>query len=87
MAIAEQLVEEHLAACVQTSARGQSVYRWQGKIQKEAEHYLTIKTTLSNRQTVVEWLEKNHPYDMPEIICLNAEGSRAYLQWMRATIA
>lgn len=86
MAIAEQLVEAGLAACVQISAQGQSVYRWQGEIQKEAEHYLSIKTTEANRQAVMAWLEKNHPYDTPEILCLDAEASRDYLHWMRATI-
>jgi periplasmic divalent cation tolerance protein len=85
MIMAKKLVEEGLAACVQISAQGDSLYRWQGSIQQEHEHILNIKTTRSNRQAVIKWLQKHHPYDIPEIISLDAEASSTYLQWMHAS--
>ena len=84
--IAKQLVELHLAACVQISAEGNSVYRWQGKVENEIEVYLSIKTTADKMSTTIDWLEMNHPYEIPEILCLQAEAGSAYLQWMRASV-
>lgn len=85
--IARQLVERKLAACVQLSAPGTSVYSWQDRIEQSREYYLNIKTTHANARLAIAWLEENHPYDTPEILCLDAEASRDYLQWMRASTA
>jgi len=84
--IAKTLVEKHLAACVQISAEGHSVYRWQERIESEAELYLSIKTTVDKMNDAVDWLESNHPYETPEILCLSADASEKYLQWMRASV-
>jgi periplasmic divalent cation tolerance protein len=83
--IAEKLVETKLAACVQISAQGESIYRWKGDIQNDQEHFLNIKTTQLNKQAVITWLQKHHPYETPEILCLTAEASSAYMKWMRAS--
>jgi len=83
--LAKEVVEKGLAACVQISATGRSIYQWQGKLQCEDEHYLSIKTTEEASASVVAWLEQHHPYETPEILGLNAESSCAYLEWMRAT--
>lgn len=83
--LANDLVEKGLAACVQLSAPGKSVYRWQGELQCVSEYYLNIKTTEASAEAVVVWLKQQHPYQTPEILCLSAESSRAYLEWMRAT--
>jgi len=83
--LAKGVVEKGLAACVQISAPGRSIYQWQGKLQSENEHYLSIKTTEEASTSVVVWLEQNHPYETPEILGLNAASSRGYLEWMRAT--
>ncbi|MDX8403811.1 MAG: divalent-cation tolerance protein CutA [Mariprofundaceae bacterium] len=84
MDMAGKLIGESLAACVQISAEGSSVYRWKGNIQQDQECFIQIKTTLSNKSAVIEWLEKHHPYDIPEILCLNADASRSYLEWASA---
>jgi periplasmic divalent cation tolerance protein len=83
--LAKGVVEEGLAACVQISAPGKSIYQWQGKLQCTNEYYLNIKTTEEASASVIAWLKQHHPYETPEILCLNAESSRAYLKWMRAT--
>jgi len=87
LTLANNLVKAGLSACVQLSAPGKSVYKWQGKLQCESECYLNIKTTESASESVIVWLKKHHPYETPEILRLNAESSREYLEWMRATIS
>jgi len=83
--LAKGVVEAGLAACVQLSAAGKSIYHWQGSLQCESEHYLNIKTTESSSEAVIEWLTQHHPYETPEILRISAESSRTYLEWMRAT--
>ncbi|MDQ7058753.1 MAG: divalent-cation tolerance protein CutA [Ghiorsea sp.] len=84
-AVAKALVQAKLAACVQISAQGQSVYMWEGKLCQEAEYYLSIKTTAALKDKVVAWLEGNHAYDTPEIITLNAKASKQYEAWLKNT--
>lgn len=81
--IAETVVDERLAACVNLVPGLTSVYRWQGQIQRDAEVLLIIKT----RSTVYPLLEARirelHPYEVPEIIALPIQaGSAAYLNWI-----
>jgi periplasmic divalent cation tolerance protein len=81
--IAESVVGEQLAACVNIVPGLASVYRWEGKIQHDAELLLLIKT----RQTAYPPLEARirelHPYQIPEIIVLPIQtGSAAYLDWI-----
>lgn len=81
--MADRLVERGLAACVQISAAGESVYRWQGKVEHEFEHYLCIKTSRERAGEAVTWLQSNHPYDEPEIVRLDGEASPGYLAWLQ----
>ncbi len=81
--IARALVDKGLAACVNIVKDIRSIYKWQGKIEDEAEVLMIVKT----RKTMFEALEKKvksmHPYSVPEIISVDiAQGSGAYLEWM-----
>lgn len=81
--IAEAVVSERLAACVNLVPGVTSIYHWQGEIQRDAELLLIIKT----RHAVYPQLEARiielHPYQVPEIIALPIQaGSAAYLAWM-----
>ena len=83
--IAETVVGERLAACVNIVPGLASIYRWEGQIQRDTELLLLIKT----RQAVYPLLEARirelHPYQIPEIIALPIQtGSAAYLDWMAA---
>jgi periplasmic divalent cation tolerance protein len=81
--IAVKLVEERLAACVTMSSPCQSVYRWEGKVIKDQEYLLHIKTRASLYPRLEARLKELHPYDVPEIICLPIEkGSKKYLDWI-----
>ncbi len=81
--IAEALVEEGLAACVNIVASCKSVYRWQGDIVKDDEVLMVAKTKRSLFAAVEKRVLELHSYDVPEIIAVNltsiATGYRSFL--------
>ena len=85
-AIAKALVESKLAACVQISAQGTSIYAWQGKLCTDEEYYLSIKTDESHVKQAITWLKEHHPYDTPEIIILKGKTSAEYEHWLEQTL-
>ena len=83
VALAEKLVTEQLAACVNIIPRIESIYRWQGKICRDEELLLVCKTDRAHYQRLEETVRALHSYTTPEIIALPiAGGSHAYLQWL-----
>lgn len=85
--IAETLVDEQLAACVNIMAPCRSVYRWQGKLENASEVPLQIKTTAAAYPALQARLLQLHPYEVPEIIALPlAAGLPAYLTWVAAEV-
>jgi periplasmic divalent cation tolerance protein len=82
--IADALVSEGLAACVNIGAPVRSVYRWQDAVEKATEIPLTIKTTIAKQANLIERLVALHPYDVPEAIVVPIIGGYApYLNWVR----
>ncbi|MFZ1700564.1 MAG: divalent-cation tolerance protein CutA [Pyrinomonadaceae bacterium] len=85
--LAEKLVSERLAACVQILPQMTSVYVWEGKLQKEGEHLLLIKTLPGKWDEVRDFITANHSYDTPEIVAIDAERvSKKYRAWVEATL-
>ncbi len=81
--IASTLVEQGLAACVNRVAGVESIYRWEGKIERDREELLVIKTTAARYDALEACIRETHPYDVPEVIALPIErGSRDYLAWI-----
>jgi len=81
--IANALVEDHLAACVNLVAPIRSIYRWEGKIWDEKEWLLIIKTQKHRFDSLEKKVKSLHSYSVPEIISLPiTEGSSAYLNWL-----
>jgi periplasmic divalent cation tolerance protein len=86
--IAHALIEERLAACVQAIPGVTSTYRWQGGIRSDSEVLLLIKTTRACMEALKSRLPALHPYDLPELIALDAvDGLDAYLHWVGAETA
>ncbi|MET3435266.1 periplasmic divalent cation tolerance protein [Herbaspirillum seropedicae] len=82
--IADALVEQGLAACVNILPPVKSIYRWQGKVQRDTEVAVFIKTTQARFQELEQAILQAHPYDVPEIIALPiTAGLPAYLAWMQ----
>lgn len=81
--IAETLVDERLAACVSQLPGLRSVYRWQGRVEQAAEVLLLIKTTDDRFEALTARLRALHPYELPELIAVEAIGGLApYLHWV-----
>lgn len=86
--IASALVEQHLAACVNLVPQIQSVYRWQGEIEKSSEVLLIIKTTAACLHALESTLQSLHSYSVPEFLVLNLDsGSPAYLNWLLESVS
>jgi periplasmic divalent cation tolerance protein len=84
MRLAEMLVGANLAACVQILPEMESVYRWQGKIERQSEILLLAKTTRAKFAELEREVRALHSYDTPEIIAVPvAMGSGPYLQWLK----
>lgn len=78
----EALLNEGLAACIQ-SKQINSAYVWKGKIEKESEVLLMIKTSENLYKKVEECILKNHTYELPEITCIPiTKGYNKYLDWI-----
>ncbi|MDO5666716.1 MAG: divalent-cation tolerance protein CutA [Alcaligenaceae bacterium] len=81
--IAEALVQESLAACVNLSAASLSIYSWDNKLHRDEEFTLTIKTSTGRQADCIARIQELHSYDVPEIIVLPIiGGSEQYLQWI-----
>ena len=81
--IAEMLVARRLAACVQILPGMQSIYVWQGKVQRESEVLLLAKTTRAHFDELEREVRAIHSYETPEIIALPiTAASQPYLKWL-----
>ncbi|SCK10412.1 divalent-cation tolerance protein CutA [Vogesella sp. LIG4] len=81
--MAETLVGERLAACVNILPGCESVYRWQGKLESASEIPLLIKTTDTVYAALERRIQELHPYEVAEIIALPiVAGLAAYQQWV-----
>ena len=83
--LADSIIEQRLAACVNILAPCRSVYRWQDAVRYDEEHPLLIKTTAEGYPALEAAIRAGHPYELPEIIAVPVErGLPAYLDWVAA---
>jgi len=81
--IADALVGERLAACVNRIAGAVSTYRWKGEVQRDSEQLLIIKTTHEHFDVLRDRIVALHPYELPEVIAVDvATGLDRYLAWI-----
>ena len=84
--IANSLVEEGLAACVNIISPVLSIYRWEVKIWDEKEWLLIMKTQKERFEDLEKKVKSLHSYSVPEVIALPiVEGSAPYLKWLEET--
>jgi periplasmic divalent cation tolerance protein len=86
-ALAEVLVNERVAACVNIVPQLQSVYRWEKdgstEVRSDNESLLIIKTPVVNFAALKQAILARHPYELPEILAVNpADGHAPYLSWV-----
>ena len=82
--LAEALVRERLAACVNVMSECTSIYRWRGAVETAAEVTLWIKTRAALFSSIAQFIKEHHPYDLPEVIALPlTAGLAPYLEWIQ----
>lgn len=82
------LVERQLAACVNLLPAVESIYRWQGKVEKADEVLAVFKTSAAAFPAFEKALTELHPYEVPEIIAVQpAAVAEAYTAWVLGNLA
>lgn len=82
-ALAQQLVELNLAACVKILPACQSTYRWEGQVERSTEIPLIIVAHTARYDALESHLKAAHPYDVPEILAIDCSaGLPDYLRWV-----
>lgn len=85
--IAQTLVENKLAACVNIIQNIYSLYKWKGNIEEDNEHILLIKTTDEKSDLIIQKINEIHSYEIPECIAFKIEkGSEKYLNWIKEVV-
>jgi periplasmic divalent cation tolerance protein len=83
-AIARAIVEARLAACVNVLAPMTSLYHWKGRLERDQECQLVIKTTAALEEPVRALVRSLHPYELPEWLVVPVAASREYAAWVTA---
>ncbi|HKL52892.1 MAG TPA: divalent-cation tolerance protein CutA [Wenzhouxiangellaceae bacterium] len=82
--LAGEMVENRLAACASVGQSIASIYPWEGKIERDTETPLTLKTTRARFGALREFLNERHSYDVPELLAVEVvDGNADYIQWVR----
>ena len=83
LVLSRKIIENKIGVCVQIHEI-ESVYEWEGEINTDKEFLLVIKHFPEKIDLVVSFLEKNHPYEVPEIISFNLDRvNDSYLKWAK----
>jgi periplasmic divalent cation tolerance protein len=86
--LADLAIDKNLAACVQIQAECISTYRWQGQVETSTEYPVHFKTNASNKNALISLLKQNHPYDVPEIICIKLDDVESdYADWLNKQLS
>jgi periplasmic divalent cation tolerance protein len=81
--IGRTVVEEKLAACVNIIPAVSSIFRWQGKVQKNREALLLLKTTGERYRSLEKAIRSKHSYQVPEILAVRVQsGFKQYIEWI-----
>lgn len=85
--LADGLVAERLAACVNRIDGVQSTYRWKGAVERDPESLLVIKTTEARYEALEAAIRRISGYELPEVVAVRVHGGLAgYLDWVRDAV-
>ncbi|HKS21539.1 MAG TPA: divalent-cation tolerance protein CutA [Thermoanaerobaculia bacterium] len=85
-ALAQSLVEQRVAACVNVLPEVRSIYRWKNAIEDDREQLLVIKTTEERVEALRDALFALHPYEVPEFVVLDAGVQGPYGEWLAGPV-
>jgi periplasmic divalent cation tolerance protein len=85
--IAREIVARRQAACVNIVPGIRSIYRWKGKICKDGELLLIVKTLEDEFEEVAATIRELHNYELPEILTFNVgRGEQRFLEWIASSV-
>jgi periplasmic divalent cation tolerance protein len=85
--IAREIVARRQAACVNVVPGIRSIYRWKGKICKDGELLLIVKTLEGELAGVQDTIRELHGYELPEILSFNvSHGEHRFLEWIAESV-
>src|ERR1700712_212586 len=85
--IAREIVARRQAACVNILPGIRSIYRWKGKICKDGELLLLVKTLEGEFEGIAATIRELHSYELPEILSFNvSHGERGFLDWIAGNV-
>ena len=86
--IADHLVEKRLAACVQVLPEIESVYPWNGEVQREKEVLILAKTAARKFAELQQAVHAIHSYETPEIVAVPVSDiSEPYRMWLMENVS
>lgn len=81
--LGKEMVEKGLVACVNIIPQIRSIYKWKEKLHNEEEMLLVMKSRKDRTEEIIDYIRKNHSYEVPEIVSLPiTSGSEKYLAWI-----
>jgi periplasmic divalent cation tolerance protein len=81
--LAEELLGRRLAACVNIISSVSSVYRWKGRICKDSEYMLVIKSLETEVEAISATIRELHSYELPEVLAVPIQhGGERFLDWI-----
>ena len=84
-ALADEIVRQRLAACVQLIGPIESHYWWNGEIETATEWLCLIKTHRRQTERLTNTISELHSYDVPEVTVTDIVGGHPpYLEWIRS---
>ncbi len=85
--IIKKILDKKLSSCINVIKNIQSFYYWNNKIINDKESKIIIKTFIYLKKKIIEIINKNHIYKIPEILIFNVKDcNKSYLNWMNNTI-
>lgn len=82
--LAQEVLSEKLAVCVNIWDTGLSMYLWQNEIKHDKECYILFKTHASLSQELVNFISKHHPYEIPVILTWKADVNDEFAKFMQS---
>ena len=83
--IGGELVMRHLAACVNIFEKMESMYWWEGKLERSEEAVLLAKTTPELVDKLIQTVKNIHSYDCPAIVAIESkQGNEEFFEWVKS---